>query len=106
MIRLIPNKNGQPFVVSQKVLTKLYKDQNFHNLMSWVEDMLTMTTNLVSPEFFHPSFTQTERDVIVGFIYSLYPNVNDIVPLGPDGVIIKCDSILNRDELEKVIDNM
>jgi len=102
----IHNKNGQTFVVDQKVLVKLTKNENFRNLMNWVEKMLTMTTNLVSPEFFHPSFTKTERDFIVGFIYTLYPNVKDIEPLGPDGVIIKCDTTLNTEELQKKIDNM
>jgi hypothetical protein len=102
----IHNKNGQKFVVDQKVLVKLNKNEYFHNLMNWVEKMLTMTTNLVSPEFFHPSFTKTERDFIVGFIYTLYPNVKDIQRIEPDGVIIKCDTTLNTEELQKKIDNM
>lgn len=102
----IHNKNGKPFVVNQKVLVKLNKNKNFHSLMNWVEDMLTMTTNIVSPQFFHPSFNETEKEFIVGFIYTLYPNVKDIVKMGPNGVIIRCDSPLNREELQKKVDNM
>jgi hypothetical protein len=102
----IHNKNGQPFVVNKKVLVKLNKNENFHNLMNWVEKMLTMTTNLVSPEFFHSSFTKTERDFIVSFIYTIYPNVKDIERIEPNGVIINCDTTLNTEELQKKVDNM
>jgi hypothetical protein len=102
----IHNKNGQPFQVDEKLLLKLYENDNFHTLMNWVENMLTMTNNLVSDKFFHPSFTKTERDYIVGFIYTIYPNVKDIQPLGPDGVIIKCDSTLDKEELQKKVQNM
>jgi len=101
----IHNKNGQPFQVDPKVLTKLYENDNFQTLMNWVEDMLTKTPNLVSDKFFHPSFTKTERDYILGIIYTIYPNVKQILPLGPDGVIIKCDSTLDREELQKIIDD-
>ena len=100
------NKKGNSFQVTKKDLEKLYKKQEFSNLMDWVEQSLTYTKMIVSPQFFAPTFTKLERDIIVSLIYSVYPNVKNIEPLDKDGVIITCDDYLDKDKVQTAIDNM
>lgn len=93
------NKQGTPVPVTGEQMKKLYKNENFHTLMNWVEKSLRMTKKIYSFEFFHPSFSEKERDIIVSIIYSCYDVVENIEPLGKNGVIISSSDFLTMTEL-------
>ena len=93
------NKQGTPVNVNAGQMTKLYNNEHFHSLMDWVEGSLRITKKIMSPEFFHPSFSKNERDIIVSIIYSCYDVVVNIEPLGKNGVIITCSDVLTMTKL-------
>ena len=88
------NKQGTPVPITKKEMETLYKNQNFQSLMNWVEGCLRKTKVIMSPEFFHPSFTPKQRDLIVSIIYSCYDVVENVEPLGTNGVIITSSDYL------------
>ena len=93
------NKQGTPVFFTKQDLENLYTNENFQTLMTWVEKSLRMTKCIMSPEFFHPSFTKKQKDLIISMIYSCYDVVEDIQPLGKNGVVITSSNFLTMTEL-------
>lgn len=93
------NKQGTRVPVTKKDLISLTDNQNYFPLMNWVESCLRKTKMIVSPEFFHPSFTSKQRELIISIIYTCYDVVEDIQPLGKNGVIIKSSDFLTMTKL-------
>lgn len=93
------NKEGKKVIVSKKDLEKLNSNENFHTLMDWVEGNLRRTKMIMSPEFFHPSFSKRDREVIISMIYSIYDVVTEITPMGKDGLIITSKDFLTQTTL-------
>jgi|SRR6056300_1173540 len=98
------NKKGTELHITQEDMIKLMNNPHFHTVMGWVEKSLQITKMLVSPEFFHPSFTEKQRKQVVTMIYTIYPNVTDIQMMGDNGCIIKQDDYLDIKETEKKMD--
>jgi hypothetical protein len=95
----IHNKDGQRVIVSTKEIDRLGRNQNFQTLMDWVEGNLRRTKTIMSPQFFHPSFSTRDREIIVSMIYSIYDVVTDIKPIGNDGVVIVSKDFLTQTTL-------
>ena len=94
---------GNP--ISREDLLSLSSNPHVETLMNFVEKSLQLSKMIVAPEFFHPSFTQKERDMIVSLIYTIYPTVTNIEPIEPDGVIITCDDYLDVEKTSKQMDS-
>jgi hypothetical protein len=67
--------------------------------MSWVESCLRKTKMIISPEFFHPSFSKRDREVIVSMIYTIYDVVTEVKPMGKNGCMISSKDYLTQTTL-------
>jgi hypothetical protein len=90
------NKIGVPVFFVKKELQDLYKNEHFQSLMNWVEGTLRVSKMIISDQFFHPSFTKQQRDLIVSIIFSCYDVVEDIEPLGKNGLVIRSKGVLTQ----------
>jgi hypothetical protein len=93
------NKKGKKVYISQNDIEVLNNNQNFHLLMDWVEGNLRRTKMIMSPEFFHPSFSKRDKEVIISMIYTIYDVVTDITPMGENGCIIISKDFLTKTTL-------
>lgn len=72
----------------------LTSNVHLDELMTWTEKVLKHTSTLVSPQFFHPSFTERQKDIIVSLIYFCY-GVQEIERVGKDGICIVRNELSN-----------
>ncbi len=99
------NKIGIPIVFNKKEMMKLYKNENFQLLMNWLESSLRKSNMIISDQFYHPSFTRRERELIEAVIYSCYDVVKTIEPLGKNGVVISCSKPLTMTKLPGFVES-
>ena len=96
MINNPHNKTGIKVSIQKKELEKLYNSEHFQSLMTWVENTLRISKMIISDQFFHPSFSKRDKELIISIIYTCYDVVEEIEPLGNNGLIIRSKDVLTQ----------